>query len=184
MLASNSPRRADLLRCAGISFDVCPVRVDEQLLPNETATQYVRRLAAAKSAAAAREHPGALVLGADTAVVVNGEILGKPTDELDAEQMLRRLSGRAHEVVTGVCLRRGECEMDRVVTTMVYFVELSDAEIGWYADSGEGRDKAGAYAIQGIASRFVSRIEGSYSNVVGLPVSAVYEMLRTFQASP
>lgn len=182
ILASGSPRRADLLRSAGIEFDVCVTQVDEQVLPGETPTQYVRRLAAAKSAAVAKDHPRTLVLGADTIVVVDGQILGKPEDELEAERMLRRLAGRAHEVLTGVSLRRGTREACRVVSTTVHFVELTDAEIEWYAASGEGGDKAGAYAAQGLGSRFVSRIEGSYTNVVGLPMSVVYEMLTAFRA--
>ena len=124
------------------------------------------------------EEEEVVVLGADTAVVVDGEILGKPRDDADAGSMLHRLSGRRHEVMTGVSLRRGEVELGRVETTAVYFTALSDADVLWYVASGEGRDKAGAYAIQGLASRFIPRIEGSYSNVVGLPVACVVELLR------
>jgi len=119
----------------------------------------------------------AIILGADTAVVVDGDILGKPRDDEDAAAMLRRLSGRRHEVLTGVSLRHGACELGRVETTSVQFAPLSDADVAWYVASGEGRDKAGAYAIQGLASRFIPRIEGSYSNVVGLPVVCVVELL-------
>ena len=119
-----------------------------------------------------------VVLGADTAVVIDDEILGKPRDDGDAAAMLRRLSGRPHDVMTGVSVRMGAQELGRVETTTVYFVPLSPAEIAWYVASGEGRDKAGAYAIQGLASRFVPRIEGSYSNVVGLPLGCVYELLK------
>jgi septum formation protein len=121
---------------------------------------------------------GAIILGADTTVVVDGEILGKPQNEADAAAMLRRLSGRAHEVLTGVSVRQGAYEIGHVETTAVVFRALSEEEIAWYVASREGRDKAGAYAIQGLASRFIPRIEGSYSNVVGLPVACVSALLR------
>jgi septum formation protein len=117
------------------------------------------------------------VLGADTTVVVDGSILAKPIDDADLARMLRRLSGRRHEVLTGISLRRGAFELGRVVTTAVDFSPLTDDDVAWYVASGEGRDKAGGYAIQGLASRFIPRIDGSYSNVVGLPVSAVRELL-------
>lgn len=118
-----------------------------------------------------------VILGADTAVVVDGEILGKPRDDRDAERMLRVLSGRTHAVMTGISLRRGAYELGRVITTSVQFATLSRGDISWYLASGEGRDKAGAYAIQGLASRFVTSIDGSYSNVVGLPVATVHALL-------
>ena len=118
-----------------------------------------------------------LILGADTAVVVDGDILGKPRDDEDAAAMLRRLSGRRHDVLTGISLRRNACEVGRVETTAVMFLPLSDEDVAWYVASGEGRDKAGAYAIQGLASRFIPRIEGSYSNVVGLPLAAVVDLI-------
>ena len=119
-----------------------------------------------------------MILGADTAVVVDDAILGKPTDDVDAARMLRRLSGRWHEVMTGISLRLGAQEIGRVETTRVKFASLSQSAIAWYVASGEGRDKAGGYAIQGLASRFVPLIEGSYSNVVGLPVAAVAELME------
>jgi septum formation protein len=119
----------------------------------------------------------AVVLGADTAVVVDAEILGKPRDDRDAERMLRLLSGRTHAVLTGISLRRGAYELGRVISTSVQFAPLSSGDISWYLSSGEGRDKAGAYAIQGLASRFVTSIDGSYANVVGLPVATVHELL-------
>ena len=122
-------------------------------------------------------------MGADTTVIVGGEILGKPSDDEDSARMLRRLSGMRHEVLTGVSLRQGTSEVGRVETTAVYVRALSEEDIAWYVASGEGRDKAGAYAIQGLASRFVPRIEGSYSNVVGLPVACVAELLRSLLAS-
>jgi nucleoside triphosphate pyrophosphatase len=119
-----------------------------------------------------------VVIGADTAVVVHDEILGKPRDAAEAERMLRRLSGRRHEVLTGVSVRRASVERGGVDTTVVECLALTDADVSWYVASGEGRDKAGAYAIQGLASRFMARIEGSYSNVVGLPVHTVHKLLR------
>jgi septum formation protein len=181
VLASSSPRRAELLRAAGFTFDVVAVDVDERVRPLESPSAYVRRVAAEKSAAAiVRVHPSdadLVVIGADTAVVVDGEILGKPRDEDDARAMLGRLSGRRHDVLTGISLRMGHEERGRVDTTTVYFSPLSPDQVEWYVKSGEWRDKAGGYAIQGLASRFVARIEGSYSNVVGLPVTTVIELL-------
>ena len=180
ILASASPRRAELLRLAGFEFDIIVTDIDERVREGETPAAYVRRLAAEKTAAAtALVGPRAIVLGADTAVVVDGEILGKPGSDDEASSMLQRLSGRWHDVMTGVSLRSGTSELGRVETTRVQFATLSDAEIANYLASGEGRDKAGAYAIQGLASRFIPRIEGSYSNVVGLPVAAVAELLGT-----
>jgi septum formation protein len=184
ILASASPRRADLLRSAGFAFSTRVVDVDERVRAGEPPALYVRRLAAAKSFAASAGPADAgphddvpVILGADTAVVVDEEILGKPQDDHDAARMLRALAGRRHDVITGVSLRRGAYEIGRVETTRVDFAPLTDAEIGWYVASGEGRDKAGGYAIQGLASRFVRAIQGSYSNVVGLPVAAVHELL-------
>ena len=124
-----------------------------------------------------------VVLGADTTVVVDGEILGKPRDDEEAADMLRRLSGKAHQVLTGVSLRQGAHEVGRVETTTVVFSVLNDEDVAWYIASGEGRDKAGGYAIQGLASRFIPSISGSYSNVVGLPVACVAELLRSLLAS-
>ena len=189
ILASASPRRSELLRAAGIQFDVLPADVDESVLPGETAEHHVRRLAEAKACAVLPRAGGRPVLSADTVVVVAGEILGKPVDEGDARRMLRMLSGRSHEVMTGVCLRcheggRGKgggilpSPFHEVVVTTVEFAPLTAAEIDWYVASGEPRDKAGAYAVQGLGSRFVTRIEGSYSNVVGLPVAVVYRMCK------
>src|SRR5205814_4244742 len=125
----------------------------------------------------------AIVVGADTTVVVEGEILGKPRNDTEGREMLRRLSGQTHEVLTGVSVRQGAYEAGRVETTAVVFRALTDDEIAWYLASGEGRDKAGGYAIQGLASRFIPAIRGSYSNVVGLPVACVDELLRTLLAS-
>jgi septum formation protein len=243
ILASASPRRADLLRAAGFEFQTCAADVDERVVADESPAAYVRRLAAQKSAAVQAvlkgcatgvQTPGAaksstehtsrtptttimptvaptpvaqppsrdarsgeprrsesgggafrpasdiVVLGADTAVVVDGAILGKPRSDEEAAAMLRRLSARRHEVMTGISLRAGPREIGRVETTAVHVARLGEEEIAWYVRSAEGRDKAGAYAIQGLASRFIFRIEGSYSNVVGLPVAAVWELMRTF----
>src|SRR5580700_9814687 len=181
VLASSSPRRAGLMRAAGFVFDTLAVAVDERVRPGESPDAYVRRLAMEKSSGAMALMTAAgdpvVVLGADTAVVIDGEILGKPRDDPDAEWMLRRLSGRRHDVMTGVSLRRGVVELGAVVSTAVECRALTDADVAWYVASGEGRDKAGAYAIQGLASRFIPHIEGSYSNVVGLPVARVFELL-------
>lgn len=177
ILASASPRRAELLRAAAIDFDVQPADVDETVHEGETPEAYVRRVAIEKARALASRVPDAVVLAADTTVVVDAHILAKPADDEDARRMLRMLSGRSHEVLTGVCVARGRDEETRVASTLVTFAPLTDEEIAWYVASGEPADKAGAYAIQGLASRFVTRIDGSYSNVVGLPVAVVYEML-------
>jgi septum formation protein len=182
VLASASPRRAELLRAAGFTFDTIPAHVDESRLDGEQPSTYVRRLAAEKSsrvqAALAVHRRDAVVLGADTTVVMDETILGKPIDDADAALMLERLAGRRHDVLTGISLRRGAFEIGRVETTAVYFENLTAAEIAWYVASGEGRDKAGGYAIQGLAARFVLRIEGSYANVVGLPIAAVHALLK------
>jgi septum formation protein len=185
VLASASPRRAELLRAAGFEFETLPVDVDERVRPGERPAEYVRRLAMEKSARAMEIlGTGAVVLGADTAVVVDGDILGKPTDDQDAASMLRRLSGRPHQVMTGVSLRGPTGESGRVETTTVEFTPLSEADIAWYVESGEGRDKAGAYAIQGLASRFIPLVHGSYSNVVGLPVTVVHQLLAEIASRP
>jgi septum formation protein len=180
LLASASPRRADLLKAAGYEFEVCAVNIDESLRPDETAEAYVARLADEKSArgAALAGTNDVAVLGADTVVVVDGEILGKPADVADGERMLRRLSGRAHQVLTGVSLRVNETVAATVEVSDVVFSALSEEQIRWYIGSGEGLDKAGGYAIQGLASRFIPAVHGSYSNVVGLPIAAVERLIR------
>jgi septum formation protein len=208
ILASASPRRAELLAAAGFTFETLVVQVNESVRPGETPVEHVRRLAAEKSAAAWKahclgrpvldmpEHHGArasrvgvgphasdIVLGADTVVVVDGEILGKPKDDDDAQRMLRRLSGRDHVVLTGVSLRTEGREWGAVDETRVWFAPLGDADIEWYVQTGEGRDKAGAYGIQGAASRFIPRIDGSYANVVGLPVALVAKLIGAAVAS-
>lgn len=177
ILASASPRRAELLKTAGIDFEVIVANVDESVLPGEASEAHVRRLAGAKAGAVMEKAGGRPILAADTVVVVGDQILGKPVDGADARRMLRTLSGRTHQVKTGVCLVTGEgSPVTEVASTTVEFAPLNEAEIDWYVRSGEPSDKAGAYAVQGLASRFVTRLDGSYSNVVGLPVSLVYRM--------
>jgi septum formation protein len=188
VLASASPRRQELLRNAGIPFTMCPINIPEVPQPEERPRHCAERLAREKALAAFRQQPSRLVLGADTIVVVEGEILGKPHDEADAMRMLRLLSGRTHQVITGVCLvgskhGGGAFEDMRSETTLVMMSELTDEDIRSYVVSGEPMDKAGAYAIQGIASRWISRVEGDYFNVVGLPVSLVYQMLEQRRTS-
>jgi len=175
VLASASPRRAELLRAAGFSFDVEPHSVDETVHPGESAETYVRRVAWEK-VHSVRRKSGTIVIGADTVVVVEGQILGKPAGNGEAVHMLRRLSGRTHEVLTGVVVA-GDDVLEDVVRTTVRFLPLSDGDIARYVASGEPDGKAGAYAIQGLASRFVDHIDGSYTNVVGLPIAVVARML-------
>jgi septum formation protein len=176
ILASQSPRRKELLERAGLSFAVRPSGIEEFREDTESPADYVVRLARDK-ALATPCHPSDWVLSADTTVVFEGEVLEKPVSDADARRMLRRLAGNVHEVLTGVCLRRGDRTWTACESTRVRFLPLTDTEIEIYVRSGEPRDKAGAYAIQGLASRFVDRIEGCYSNVVGLPVSRVWRML-------
>lgn len=179
ILASQSPRRREILERAGIPFTVRVAGVPEQIQPGENPNQYVSRLSREKASAVS----GDLVLGADTVVVLDEHILEKPLDPDDAFQMIQMLSGREHSVITGVCLRRGEEFLIDTQETRVRFVPLTSEEIKEYVASGEPMDKAGAYAIQGLASKFIDRIEGDYFNVVGLPVSRVYAMLKRFELS-
>ncbi len=209
VLASASPRRQELLRSAGIDFSVQAADIRETPLPHESPRDCAKRLALDKALAVWRKRPRDLVLGADTIVVVDGAMLGKPRDADDAYRMLRLLSGRVHLVITGVCLigpmtggvkvamdkrssLKGKTASQKPITniskvkisskaTRVTMTEISDEEIRAYIATGEPMDKAGAYAIQGMASRWVPRIEGDYSNVVGLPVALVYRMLRKFE---
>lgn len=207
VLASASPRRQELLRNAGIPFVVQPADINETPLASESPQNCAERLAREKASVVFQERPQDCVLGADTIVVIDDNILGKPRDAADAGRMLRLLSGRTHVVITGVCLvgpvaskseaqtarlpgrieerlttgnRQPETTFERTAseTTLVTMCELSDDEILDYVATGEPMDKAGAYAIQGLASRWIPRIEGDYSNVVGLPVALVYAMLR------
>ena len=188
ILASSSPRRRALLASAGLTFAVEPSSVDEGVLPGEAAADYVRRIAAAKASEVAgrwrADGDSRPVLGADTAVVVEGRILGKPADRDEARRFLAQLSGREHEVITGFCIlladdRRHHAE----VVTKVRFKVLHPAEVEAYLDTGEWRDKAGAYAVQGNAAYMVESLSGSYTNVVGLPLCEVVEALRQVSAA-
>ena len=182
VLASRSPRRARLLREAGYRFEVVPADVDESRLDGETPWQYVARVAARKASAVASKAGGRIIVAADTVVLIDGLVLGKPADRRDAASMLERLSGRTHEVLTGVVVVRGGRLLDVVEVTRVTVATLDAARIAWSAGTGEPDDKAGAYAVQGIGSRFVERIEGSYTNVVGLPVARVDRFVRQIEA--
>lgn len=178
VLASTSPRRRELLAQLGVPFEVLAVAVDERPLPAELAADHVCRLALAKARAGAGERdPRACVLGADTVVVLDGEIFGKPADRDDAVAMLRRLSGRTHAVLSAVARVRGGAHTVRLSESQVTFRALSAAEIAAYCDTGEPLDKAGAYAIQGRAAAFIRHLEGSYSGVMGLPLFETAELL-------
>ena len=179
ILASASPRRSELLRSAGFTFEVIPADVEESPGAGEPAETYTRRVALDKAryALARVSDRSATVIGADTEVVTGGRILGKPADDTDAAAMLRLLSAAAHDVLTAVVICANGRELIDVVTTRVWFVAMSDAEIDWYVRTGEPQGKAGAYAIQGHGARFIERIHGSWSNVVGLPLHTVHRML-------
>jgi septum formation protein len=181
VLASRSPRRAELLAAAGIEFRVRAADVDETLRAGEDPAQYALRLAEEKAAAVTLAD-NEIALAADTIVVLAGEIMGKPRDAADAYRMLAALSGRRHEVITAICLRNAVRTVRDLSSTAVWFAALTAEEIQWYVDSGEPMDKAGAYGIQGLASRFIDRIEGGYANVVGLPVARVYRLLSGFRS--
>ena len=176
VLASRSPRRAELLRAAGFDFVVRIADIDETPHKGEAPAAYVLRLAEEKAAAVPATQDE-IVLAADTCVVLESENMNKPKDADDASRMLRALQGRRHEVITGICIRQRNSSVRECASTSVWFSPLSAGEIGDYVASGEPMDKAGAYGIQGLASRFIDRIEGSYTNVVGLPVSLVYRLL-------
>jgi septum formation protein len=177
ILASQSPRRFQILRQAGIPFIARPADVDESVHAGEHAPDYVQRVAQQK-ALAVESGPGDIVLGADTVVVIDRAILGKPRDQADAVRMLELLSGRKHDVLTGICLRRGSELRNDWAVTLAWLIPLTHDEICDYVASGEPKDKAGGYAIQGLASKFIDRIDGSYANVVGLPIELVYRRLR------
>ncbi len=194
VLASASPRRAEILRVVNWRFEICAANVDESRFENEDAIAYAERLALAKAVAVARtlkdnqscivdDDEAVMILGADTIVLIDELILGKPVNREDARAMLRLLSGRRHEVVTAVALVDAASGKSIVghERTSVYFADLSDAEIAAYAATDEPHDKAGAYAVQGLASLFIERIEGDYWNVVGLPVRLVYRLVREFR---
>ena len=182
VLASSSPRRAEILRAVGWPFEASPAGVDETRRAGEAPEEFVRRLAREKAESVAATRLFGLVLGADTTVVVGGDILEKPRDEGDARRMLRLLGGRWHEVLTGVALVRAESgrSVVGVERTRVRFAEMSEEEIAWHVETGDVLDKAGAYAVQGRAALFIEAIDGDYWNVVGLPVRLVYELARGF----
>ncbi len=180
ILASSSPRRADLLRNIGVAFEAVPSEIHEWPHSDEAPPDYIIRLARAKVIAVARERDSGLVIGADTIVVLDGRLLGKPESKEDAANMLRQLAGRWHAVMTGVALydaasRREVADYDK---TLVRFAQLSEKEIEWYVETGEPMDKAGGYGIQGAGGIFIEEIAGNYYNVVGLPIPLVYRLAK------
>jgi septum formation protein len=187
ILASASPRRRKLLAGCRIPFEIMPSTIDEHPLPDEPAEAYVRRLALAKAESVAQHHPDAVVLGADTIVTIDGLLLGKPQTLDEARQMLNRLCGRGHEVLTGVAVVAGRtagssgCRWaNEVVASRVLMRQFTAATIAWYIATGEPLDKAGAYAVQGLGAALVERVEGSYTNAVGLPLTETLSLLRRF----
>lgn len=179
VLASTSPRRAEVLTSLGIPFVVDPSDVDEGIRPGESGELAASRLAAEKAALVASRRPQSWVLAADTLVLLDGAILGKPRDDAEAAEMLEKLAGREHRVVTAVRLRRGDDPGREIIELSgVRISPLSPEEIRWYVATGEPRDKAGAYAVQGLGARFIEAVHGSYTNVMGLPARAVYLLLR------
>ena len=180
ILASGSPRRAEILTSVGWEFEKHTADVDESILPGEKPEDYVQRLAQEKAAAVAVKFENKFVLGADTTVVAENQIIGKPTDLEDAGEMLKTISGKWHEVLTGVALIKGGQASIDLQRTKVKFAELSDEEIEFLVEKGSPLDKAGAYAVQAQAALFIEKIDGDYWNVVGLPVSLVYEMINKF----
>jgi len=179
ILASGSPRRAEILSAVGWPFEVVTSGIDETQKPDEDPKAYVQRLALEKAEAVASKQLDGLILAADTTVVVDNHLLGQPEDDHDAQRMLKLLSGKWHEVLTGVALIRvGGASNLGIETTRVRFAELSESEIDWYVSTGEPRGKAGAYGIQGKAALFVEEVSGDYFNIVGLPIRLVYEMIR------
>ena len=181
VLASSSPRRAEILSAVGWPYETMAAGIDESRAPGEDATAYVQRLAREKAEAVVAKLESGLVLGADTVVVVKGEILGQPRDDDDARRMLKLLSGKWHEVLTGVALVRAGEGTETLVDyerTRVRFAEMSADEIEWYVGTGEPKGKAGAYAVQGRAALLIEEIEGEYFNIVGLPIRLVYELVH------
>ena len=181
VLASRSPRRSTLLRDAGYDITVSPADIDEDQFSNESPRMYVSRLAADKATVVAQRYPGQIVIGADTVVVLNDVVFGKPVDRSDAVGMLAKLSGTTHTVLTGVVVMRASTVFSGVESTRVTFVELTSDRIDWYVSMGESDDKAGAYAAQGVGARLIERIDGSYTNVVGLPMALVDRFVGKFE---
>jgi septum formation protein len=182
MLASGSPRRAEILNSVGWEFEKDVPDIDESELPGEPPENYVRRLAASKAELIAERHPQEIVLGADTTVVINGQIVGKPVDAVDARRMIEMLSGNWHEVLTGIAIARERRSWVDLQRTRVKFAQMNDAEIAFLVENGDPLDKAGAYAVQAQAALFIEKIEGDYWNVVGLPVSLVYRIVMQSNA--
>jgi septum formation protein len=187
ILASASPRRRDLLAACSIPFEIIPSMIDEHPLPDELAAAYVQRLALAKAQSVAQHHPGAVVLGADTTVTIDGLILEKPQSLDDARQMLNRLCGREHEILTGVAVVAGKMAggpdqqyAQAMVASRVLMRHFTAATIEWYIATGEPMDKAGAYAVQGLGGALVERLQGSYTNAVGLPLTETLSLLHRF----
>lgn len=186
ILASSSPRRRELLHTAGVSCRIVPSNVEEVRSPDESIEDYVKRLASEKATEVSANHPEAWVVGADTVVVLDGKLLEKPADRDDAFEMLQTLSGHVHTVYTAVALLRGKPQHSEVTvtTSRVRMLQLDREDILWYVASGEPMDKAGAYAVQGIGAWFIEAIDGSYTNVVGLPLSTLFNMMRRAGIDP
>lgn len=186
ILASSSPRRRELLASIGFEFDVIPSNIPEERSADETLEKYVARLSREKARAVAVAHPDRWIVAADTTVVLNELLLEKPADEEDAKRMLRTIAGHTHVVHTGVTLLRVETHAidTRVCSSEVRILPLSDADISWYVETGEPLDKAGAYAVQGIGGMFIESVYGSYTNVVGLPLALLFQMLRKAGIDP
>lgn len=180
ILASASPRRKELLRLVGLNFEIKPSNAKEIFLKGETPEEHVLRLSEEKAVSVSIHNPDAWVLGADTIVIINGEVLGKPAVADEAREMLRKLSGRKHKVITGFCLTRknNDIIVKNTVESSVVFKEISEDEIDWYVRKKEPYDKAGGYAVQGMGAFFIKEIRGSYTNVVGLPLCEVMETLK------
>lgn len=178
ILASASPRRAELLKQIGVDFELAPSQIAELPHPDEAPPDYITRIARAKVIAVACKRDAGLIIGADTVVVLDGRVMGKPENAEEAEQMLRQLSGKWHAVITGVALYDAATrhEVADYEKTLVKFARLSEHEIDWYVSTGEPMDKAGAYGIQGFGALFVQEIAGNYYNVVGLPIPLVYRL--------
>jgi septum formation protein len=180
LLSSGSPRRKELLSLLGIPFSIIIPDIPETQHTGEPARQFCSRISREKAYSVSRHHPDTLVIGADTIVVVDDLILGKPKDEAQAREYLLLLQGRVHDVFTGYTIMHGKRTKSRVVRTRVRFRPMSHEEIAWYIASGEPMDKAGAYAVQGIAAMFIDRVQGSFTNVIGLPLAELYGDLKLF----
>lgn len=186
ILASSSPRRRELLASIGLDFEIIPSHVPEEHQPGEAPEEYVARLSREKAAAIAEKHPDRWIIAADTTVLLGEQLLEKPVDKADAARMLAAIAGRTHVVYTGVTVEhaRGGWHETRVAESEVRMLPLSAREIAWYVDTGEPLDKAGAYAVQGIGAMFIESIHGSYTNVVGLPLAMLFQMLRKAGIDP